>query len=127
VTPDIVTLRDVRAQPFASFDQRCRPETLRTAIATAFFCPTRSTSRLGDAGVGQIAPQHRVVLSVMTGIITAGYSGSTGSRAAEFGYRYAPADSLWQQGGRSEAWSPLSLWYAPPGVDLSAFGERGWL
>ena len=30
----------------ASFDQRLRPETLRTAIATAFFCPTRMTSRL---------------------------------------------------------------------------------
>jgi hypothetical protein len=32
----------------------------------------------------------------MTGINTAGYSGS-GSRAAKFGYRYAAADSLWQQ------------------------------
>src|SRR3954454_5221893 len=29
-----------------SFDQRRRPETLRTAIATAFFCPTNTTSRL---------------------------------------------------------------------------------
>ncbi len=29
-----------------SFDQRRRPETLRTAMATAFFCPTRTTSRL---------------------------------------------------------------------------------
>ena len=35
--------------------------------------------------------------------------GSTGSRAAKFGYRYAAADSLWQQEGRSEAWRPLSL------------------
>ena len=35
--------------------------------------------------------------------------GSTGSRAAKFGYRYAAADSLWQQGGRSEAWRPLRL------------------
>jgi hypothetical protein len=34
---------------------------------------------------------------------------STGSRAAKFGYRYAVADSLWQQGGRSEAWGLLSL------------------
>ena len=34
---------------------------------------------------------------------------STGSRAAKFGYRYAAADSLWQQGGRSEAWRPLWL------------------
>ena len=25
-----------------SFDQRLRPETLRTAMATAFFCPTRT-------------------------------------------------------------------------------------
>jgi hypothetical protein len=30
----------------ASFDHRRRPETLRTAMATAFFCPTRTTSRL---------------------------------------------------------------------------------
>jgi hypothetical protein len=29
-----------------SFDQRRRPETLRTAMATAFFWPTRTTSRL---------------------------------------------------------------------------------
>jgi hypothetical protein len=29
-----------------SFDHRRRPEALRTAIATAFFCPTRTTSRL---------------------------------------------------------------------------------
>jgi hypothetical protein len=29
-----------------SFDQRRRPETLRTAIAMAFFCPTSTTSRL---------------------------------------------------------------------------------
>jgi hypothetical protein len=29
-----------------SFDQRLRPETLRTAMATAFFCPTNTTSRL---------------------------------------------------------------------------------
>src|ERR1700726_3533211 len=38
--------------------------------------------------------------------------GSAGSRAAKFGYRYAVADSLWQQGGRSEAWRPLSLGWA---------------
>ena len=29
----------------ASFDQRRRPETLRTAMAKAFFCPTNTTSR----------------------------------------------------------------------------------
>ena len=29
-----------------SFDQRRRPDTLRTAMATAFFWPTRTTSRL---------------------------------------------------------------------------------
>ena len=41
--------------------------------------------------------------------------GSTGSRAAKFGYRYAATDSLWQQGGRSEAWRPLSLgWMVCP-------------
>ena len=40
---------------------------------------------------------------------------STGSRAAKFGYRYAAADSLWQQGGRSEARRPLSLgWMVCP-------------
>ena len=38
-----------------------------------------------------------------------------GSRAAKFGYRYAAADSLWQQGGRSEARRPLSLgWMVCP-------------
>ena len=40
---------------------------------------------------------------------------STGSRAAKFGYGYAATDSLWQQGGRSEAWRPLSLgWMVCP-------------
>ena len=40
---------------------------------------------------------------------------STGFRAAKFGYRHAAADSLWQQGGRSEAWRPLSLgWMVCP-------------
>jgi hypothetical protein len=29
----------------ANFDQRRRPETLRTAMAMAFFCPTNTTSR----------------------------------------------------------------------------------
>ena len=40
------------------------------------------------------------------------------SRAAKFGYGYAAADSLWQQGGRSEAWRPLSLgWMVCPTRD----------
>ena len=54
---------------------------------------------------------------------------SSGSRAAKFGYRYAAADSLWQQGGRSEIGARYRSdgWYAPPGFDLSAFEERGWL
>ena len=40
---------------------------------------------------------------------------STGSRAAKFGCRYAAADSLWQQGGRSEAGRALSLrWMVCP-------------
>ena len=40
---------------------------------------------------------------------------SSGSRAAKFGYRYAAADSLWQQGGRTEARRPLSLgWMVCP-------------
>jgi len=34
------------SQPSLNFDQRRRPETLRTAIATAFFWPTRTTSFL---------------------------------------------------------------------------------
>jgi len=29
----------------ANFDHRRRPETLRTAMAMAFFCPTNTTSR----------------------------------------------------------------------------------
>ena len=40
---------------------------------------------------------------------------SSGSRAAKFGNGYAAADSLWQQGGRSEAWRPISLgWMVCP-------------
>ncbi|MGA8651636.1 MAG: UvrD-helicase domain-containing protein [Xanthobacteraceae bacterium] len=40
---------------------------------------------------------------------------STGSRAVKFSYRYATADSLWQQGGRSEAGRALSLgWMVCP-------------
>ncbi len=35
-----------RASHSSSFDQRRRPEKLRTAMATAFFCPTSTTSRL---------------------------------------------------------------------------------
>ena len=31
----------------ASFDHRRRPETLRTAMAMAFFCPTNTTFRFG--------------------------------------------------------------------------------
>jgi hypothetical protein len=34
---------------------------------------------------------------------------STGSCSAKIGNRYATADSLWQQGGRSEAWRTLWL------------------
>jgi hypothetical protein len=44
---------------------------------------------------------------------------STGSRAAKFGYGYAATDSLWQQGGRSEARRPLSLgWMGTPHLEL---------
>ena len=40
---------------------------------------------------------------------------STGSRAAKFRNGYAATDSFWQQGGRSEAWRPLSLgWMVCP-------------
>src|ERR1700680_4768201 len=37
--------RGVAASHSFSFDHRRRPETLRTAIATAFFWPTSTTSR----------------------------------------------------------------------------------
>jgi hypothetical protein len=48
----------------ASFDHDRRPETLRTAMATAFFCPTNTTSRLPrvNAGVENVPLQHGVVL-----------------------------------------------------------------
>jgi hypothetical protein len=39
-------LRYLGVSHSASFDQRCRPETFFTAIATAFFWPTRTTSFL---------------------------------------------------------------------------------
>ena len=54
---------------------------------------------------------------------------STGSRAAKFGYGYAAADSLWQQGGRSEAGRPLD---GMPHLELiflrseSADGYNAW-
>ena len=54
-----------RAEPkrSSSFDQRRRPDTLRTAMAMAFFWPTRTTSRFpGDAGVEEFSLQHRIVL-----------------------------------------------------------------
>jgi hypothetical protein len=35
-----------RASHSANLDHRRRPEALRTAMATAFFCPTKTTSRL---------------------------------------------------------------------------------
>ena len=48
--PVLDAWEDVRDTPSrshsSSFDQRRRPETLRTAIAMAFFWPTRTTSRL---------------------------------------------------------------------------------
>jgi hypothetical protein len=37
---------DGRCSHSCNFDQRRRPETLRTAMATAFLCPTKTTSRL---------------------------------------------------------------------------------
>ena len=48
----------------SSFDHRRRPATFRTAMATAFFCPTSTTSRLPRVtpGVEEVPPQHRVVL-----------------------------------------------------------------
>ena len=51
-----------------SFDQRHRPEMLRTVVATAFFCPTNTTSRLPRvtpvyAGVEKVPLQHGVMLS----------------------------------------------------------------
>jgi hypothetical protein len=47
-----------------SFDQRRRPDTLRTAMTTAFFCPTNTTSRLPRVtpGVEEVPLQHGVVL-----------------------------------------------------------------
>jgi hypothetical protein len=47
------------------FDQRRRPETFLTAIATAFFCPSKDDEPLaaGDTSVKQIALQHHLVLN----------------------------------------------------------------
>ena len=42
-----------------SFDHRLRPDTARTAMATAFLCPTSTTSFLPrDAGIEQVPLQH---------------------------------------------------------------------
>ena len=57
-----------------SFDQRRRPDTFRTAMATAFLCPTNTTSFLpSDASIQKVSLQHRVVLH-HRGMTTAGYS-----------------------------------------------------
>ena len=47
-----------------SFDQRRQPETLRTAMATAFFLPNQNDKPLaaGNAGVEKVPLQHGVVL-----------------------------------------------------------------
>ena len=48
-TPPVLSLARSAAGPLnlsSNFDQRRRPETLRTAMATAFFWPTSSTRRL---------------------------------------------------------------------------------
>ena len=47
-----------------SFDQRRRPEILRTAMATAFFCPTNDKPPAAcDAGVEKVPLQNGVMLS----------------------------------------------------------------
>jgi hypothetical protein len=38
--------RQIGLNQSRSFDHRRRPETFLTAITTAFFCPSRTTSRL---------------------------------------------------------------------------------
>jgi hypothetical protein len=50
----------------ANFDQRRRPETLRTAMATAFFCPTRTTSvrRTTDTAPDEMTSGLRKLLGV---------------------------------------------------------------
>src|SRR3984885_1841153 len=73
----------------------------------------RSQDRLQAGGIScaSIDRDDEEVSETQTGSLCR----STGSRAAKFGYRYAAADSLWQQGGRSEAWRPLSLeWMVCP-------------
>jgi hypothetical protein len=82
-------------------------------------------SESGDAEVCTTATSVRSALAASQNLA----SRSIGSRAAKFGYRYAAADSY----GNKEVALKLGAryrsggWYAPPGVDLSAFGERGWL
>ena len=73
----------------------------------------RSQDRLQAGGIScaSIDGDDEEVSETQTGCLCR----STGSRAAKFGYRYAATDSLWQQGGRSEAWRPLSLgWMVCP-------------
>ena len=54
----------------SSFDQRRRPEALRTAMATAFFWPTSTTSRLP-----RVLTQHYAMLK--RNLL---YTGVTGQR-----------------------------------------------
>jgi transposase-like protein len=42
-----------------NFDQRRRPEALRTAMATAFFCPTNTTKRLPRVAMRRIVKETR--------------------------------------------------------------------
>ena len=58
---------------------------------------------------GSIAPQSTAPTKRSRKRKAAAAAAPSTARPAKFGGRYAAADSLWQQGGRSEAWRPLWL------------------
>ena len=92
-----------------------------SAAMSAWIDSNRSTKRrkrgrkIAYKPAGSIAPQSTATTKRSRKRKADACCRSTGSRAAKFSNRYAAADSLWQQGGRSEAWRPLSLgWMVCP-------------
>ena len=97
-----------------SFDHRRRPETLRTAIATAFRLPTSTTSLLPR--VIPVLTQHYAMLQrnlLYTGI-------TRGKRLVVLvGSRKAVAIAVRNVSGRRR-WSKLREWLAAPVIPTAA-------
>ena len=108
---------------------------VNSAAMSAWIDSNRGTKRrkhgrkTGYKLAGSVTPQSTATTKSRKCKADAAGGRATGSRAPKFGYRYAAKDLY----GNKEVALKLGAryrsggWYAPPGVDLSAFGERGWL